>query len=173
SGLQNSSLARRVPTIRDVVRRPGRKPPAPVAPVVPATHLAHPDLSSPTRLTRSRRTFYHHCWIVRISRRQGPAPARGPARRANGERDMVPLVLLAALAVPGQCSGGGWGWFGPWGGSYEHGYGSFRPVTNGAGGIVLPPSWPCDPTPWCEGKLWFEYVLLLDGPPRAALLPLR
>jgi hypothetical protein len=80
---------------------------------------------------------------------------------------MYALVLMTALAGPGQpvcCAEAGWGgwwWYGAAG--YAHGYGYFRPVTPDSGGLVLPPSWGPDPTPWCEGKAWFDYVMQLDG----------
>jgi hypothetical protein len=78
---------------------------------------------------------------------------------------MISLMLLTALAAPGQspaCGDGWYGWYG-YGGSYAHGYGLFRPAPSDAGGLVLPPAWPCDPTPWAAGKVWFDFVMQLDG----------
>ena len=88
---------------------------------------------------------------------------------------MYAIVVMAALAGPGQVPGPylvsgygpgygcGYGYVLGFGGTYAHGYGNFRPVINGCCGVVLPPSWAPDPTPWHEGKAWFDYVMQLEG----------
>jgi hypothetical protein len=95
---------------------------------------------------------------------------------------MYSIVLMTALAAPGNLAGGcpsscgygpgygsgygygyGYGFGFPFGGGYAHGYGNFRPVINGCCGVVLPPAWAPDPTPWHEGKAWYDYVMQLDG----------
>jgi len=88
---------------------------------------------------------------------------------------MYAIVLMTALAAPGNLSGAcpscgsghgygsGYGFGFPFGGTYAHGYGNFRPVINGCCGVVLPPSWAPDPTPWHEGKAWYDYVMQLEG----------
>jgi hypothetical protein len=88
---------------------------------------------------------------------------------------MYAIVVLTALAAPGQapCLASG---YGPgygcgyaygcglgYGGVYAHGYGNFRPVINGCCGVVLPPAWAADPTPWHESKAWYDYVMQLEG----------
>jgi hypothetical protein len=88
---------------------------------------------------------------------------------------MYALMVLTALSAPGHlaawgdhcCAGWGWGW--GWGG-YAHGYGLFWPAPKPAGGVVLPPSWPADPTPWCDGKIWYDYVMQLEGQEREDMI---
>ena len=73
---------------------------------------------------------------------------------------MYALMLLATMApgqLPDWCS---WGWYG---GSYAHGYGLFRPVEGEAGGVVLPPNWPGNPTLPGDRNHWFGYLMQLDG----------
>jgi hypothetical protein len=87
---------------------------------------------------------------------------------------MYAIVVMTALAAPGY--GGGYApcWpsgYGPgYGGGYAHGYGNFRPVVNGCCGVVLPPAWAPDPTPFGEGKVWYDYVMQLDGHEREDMI---
>ena len=115
------------------------------------------------RLTGVSRAFYHRSWIALtfLAGRPHEVPAASP----RTERAMYAVMLMTALAAPGQLPGWcGWG-CGPYGGSYAHGYGLFRPLApSDAGGPgVLPPSWASDSTAPCEGKARFDYLMELDS----------
>src|SRR5262249_21734899 len=81
------------------------------------------------------------------------------------------LTLLTALAAPGHLAG--WccdSWWGYGFGGYAHGYGLFRSIEGNAGGVVLPPTWPDDPTPACAHQLWYDYVMQLETSEREEMI---
>lgn len=77
---------------------------------------------------------------------------------------MVTLVLLSALAAPGQSP-----WCEGFVGGYAHGYGSFAPRSCVPGGVVLPPSWPAECDDPAASRCWHDYVSRLDGRDREDL----